>query len=389
MMDKFNFIDSELRGREERNRLRRLRSADPRSGPVVNMDGEPKIVFCSNDYMGLSRHPLLVERAAEFAGQFGAGATASRLICGNLSCFGQVEKKLAELKGTEAALVFNSGYQANVSLLPALTDRKSLILSDRLNHNSLIMGAVLSRCRVVRFRHNDMAHLKALLEENRNGGYSRIIITTESVFSMDGDRSDIDRLVALSRDFNAILMVDEAHATGVLGPHGMGLTSGKGVDIVMGTFSKGCGAFGAYIGCARKIRDYMINCCAGFIYSTGLPPAVMGAVDAALELIPQMDVERAGIHSRADRLREALHSLGYSSGESSTQIVPVLVGEEKNALAFSKFLETRGILASAIRPPTVPEGESRIRLSISALHTDAHLKKLIDAFKSWENIRND
>ncbi len=389
MMDKFNFIDSELRGREERNRLRRLRSADPRSGPVVNMDGEPKIVFCSNDYMGLSRHPLLVERAAEFAGQFGAGATASRLICGNLSCFGQVEKKLAELKGTEAALVFNSGYQANVSLLPALTDRKSLILSDRLNHNSLIMGAVLSRCRVVRFRHNDMAHLKALLEENRNGGYSRIIITTESVFSMDGDRSDIDRLVALSRDFNAILMVDEAHATGVLGPHGMGLTSGKGVDIVMGTFSKGCGAFGAYIGCARKIRDYMINCCAGFIYSTGLPPAVMGAVDAALELIPQMDVERAGIHSRADRLREALHSLGYSSGESSTQIVPVLVGEEKNALAFSEFLETRGILASAIRPPTVPEGESRIRLSISALHTDAHLKKLIDAFKSWENIRND
>jgi 8-amino-7-oxononanoate synthase len=293
------------------------------------------------------------------------------------------------LKGTEAALVFNSGYQANVSLLPALTDRKSLILSDRLNHNSLIMGAVLSRCRVVRFRHNDMAHLKALLEENRNGGYSRIIITTESVFSMDGDRSDIDRLVALSRDFNAILMVDEAHATGVLGPHGMGLTSGKGVDIVMGTFSKGCGAFGAYIGCARKIRDYMINCCAGFIYSTGLPPAVMGAVDAALELIPQMDVERAGIHSRADRLREALHSLGYSSGESSTQIVPVLVGEEKNALAFSEFLETRGILASAIRPPTVPEGESRIRLSISALHTDAHLKKLIDAFKSWENIRND
>ena len=388
-MNKFDFIDIELRGREERNRLRRLRTSDPQSGPVVNMDGGTRIVFCSNDYLGLSRHPLLVERAAMFADRFGAGATASRLICGNLPYFDHVEKKLAELKGTEAALVFNSGFQANISLLPALTDRKSLILSDRLNHNSLIMGAALSRCRVIRFRHNDMAHLETLLEENRNGGYSRIIIVTESVFSMDGDRSDIDRLVALSRDFNAILMVDEAHATGVLGPRGMGLTCGKGANIAMGTFSKACGAFGAYIACSERIRDYMINCCSGFVFSTGLPPAVLGAVDAALDLIPEMDSQRADIHSKADRLRKVLHAMGRSSGDSSTQIVPVLVGGESEALAFSGFLEAKGILATAIRPPTVPEGESRIRLSISALHTDAHLNHLIESLCAWENPADD
>jgi len=353
------------------------------------MDGVPKIVFCSNDYLGLSRHPLLVERSAAFADRFGAGATASRLICGNLPCFELVEKKLAELKGTETALVFNSGFQANISLLPALTDRKSLILSDRLNHSSLIMGAALSRCRVIRFRHNDMAHLEMLLEENRSGGFSRIIIVTESVFSMDGDRSDIGRMVALSRDFNAILMVDEAHATGVLGPRGMGLTCGKGVDIAMGTFSKACGAFGAYIACSEKIRDYMINFCSGFVFSTGLPPAVLGAVDAALDLIPEMDAQRAGIHSKADRLRSALHGMGRSPGDSSTQIVPVLVGGERDAIAFSGFLEARGLLATAIRPPTVPEGESRIRLSISALHTDAHLNRLIDALSAWENREDD
>lgn len=387
-MNKFEFIDAELKERGEKNRLRRLRTVDPDSGPVVSMDGESRIVFCSNDYLGLSRHPLLAERAAAFSDRFGAGATASRLICGNLPCFDRVEKKLAELKGTETALVFNSGFQANVSLLPALADRKSLILSDRLNHNSLIMGAALSRCRVIRFRHNDMAHLEALLEENRNGGYSRIVIVTESVFSMDGDRSDIDGLVALSRDFDAILMVDEAHATGVLGPHGMGLTCGKGVDIAMGTFSKACGVFGAYIACSEKIREYMINCCSGFIYSTGLPPAVLGAVDAALDLVPEMDAQRAGIHSKADRLRKALCAMGRSTGDSSTQIVPVLVGEEKEAMACSEFLESKGILASAIRPPTVPEGESRIRLSICALHTDAHLKQLIDALLAWENSRN-
>jgi len=383
-MNKFDFIDIELASRVEKSRLRRLRNADPQSGPVVEMDGKRRIVFCSNDYLGLSQHPLLKERAVEYARRFGAGSTASRLICGNLPCFEQVEKKLADLKGTASALVMNSGWQANISLLPALTDRKSLILSDRLNHNSLIMGCLLSRCRVIRFRHNDMDHLEKLLEENKTADYSRIVIATESVFSMDGDTSDIDRLVALARDFEAILLVDEAHATGVLGPRGMGLTCGKGVDVVMGTFGKALGSFGAYIACSERIREYMVNCCSGFVFSTGLPPAVLGAVDAALDLVPEMDNARTALHAGADRLRSSLQKMGWSTGPSTTQVVPVLVGSDRDALELSGFLEDRGILASAIRPPTVPEGESRIRISVSALHTDDHLNQLIDAFEAWE-----
>lgn len=382
-MNKFEFMDIELDDRVEKSRLRRLRNADPQSGPVVEMDGKRRIVFCSNDYLGLSQHPLLKERAAEYAKRFGAGSTASRLICGNLPCFGEVEKKLAELKGTESALVMNSGWQANISLLPALTDRKSLILSDRLNHNSLIMGCLLARCRVIRFRHNDTDHLEKLLEENKDAGFSRIVIATESVFSMDGDTGNIDRLVALARDFGTILLVDEAHATGVLGPRGMGLTCGKGVDVVMGTFGKALGSFGAYIACSERIREYMINCCSGFVFSTGLPPAVLGAVDAALDLVPGMDDARAALHARADRLRTNLQDMGWSTGPSTTQIVPALVGSDRDALELSGFLEDRGILASAIRPPTVPEGESRIRISMSALHTDDHLNQLIEAFRAW------
>jgi 8-amino-7-oxononanoate synthase len=382
-MSKFEFMDVELASRASKNRLRRLRIADPGEGAVMEIDGKRRIVFCSNDYLGLSQHPLLKERAAAYVARYGAGATASRLINGNLPYFEAVEKKLAALKGTEASLILNSGWQANVSLLPALTDRKSLILSDRLNHNSLINGCLLSKCRVVRFRHNDMDHLSRLLEENRDAGFSRIVIATESVFSMDGDESDIDRLADLSRAHNAILMVDEAHATGVLGPRGMGLTCGKGVDVVMGTFGKALGSFGAYIACSEKVRAYMINSCAGFFFSTGLPPAVLGAVDAALELVPRMDGDRAGLHGRANRLRESLQAMGWSTGPSTTQIVPVLVGSDADALALSAFLEDRGILASAIRPPTVPEGESRIRISLSALHTDEDLDQLIDAFRAW------
>ena len=383
-MGKFYFIDTELEERRAKNRLRWLRTVSPGTGPEVEMDGRLQIVFCSNDYLGLSRHPGLKERAAAYVERFGVGATASRLICGNLPCFDPVEEKLAGLKGTESALIFNSGYQANISLLPALTDRQSLILSDRLNHNSLIMGSLLSRCRVIQFRHNDLSHLELLLKENRNAGYSRIVIATESVFSMDGDTSDIDGLVALSRNFDAILMVDEAHATGVLGPRGMGRCCGKGVDLVMGTFGKGFGSFGAYIACSAKMREYMINCCSGFIFSTGLPPAVLGAVDAALDLIPRMDDVRTGLHARADRLRKKLREMGWSTGQSTTQIVPVLVGSDRDALELSGFLEERGILASAIRPPTVPEGESRIRISVTALHTDAHLNRLTEAFRAWE-----
>jgi len=382
-MTKFSYIDSELEGRRSRNLLRRLRAIKPVSGVEVEVNGHRMVNFCSNDYLGLAGHPLLRQRASEFMERYGAGSTASRLVCGTYDCFDHVENKICALKGTESALILNSGFQTNSSLLPALADQDTLILSDWLNHNSIIQGCLLARCRVERYKHNDLDHLKHLLKVNQNSGVSRMVVVTESVFSMDGDQSDIDTLVELAENYQAILIIDEAHATGVLGKNGMGLTCGKKVDIVMGTFGKACGSFGAYVSCEKRVREYLVNSCSGFIYTTALPPSVIGSIDAALELIPAMDKERQRLHKNADHLRSSLQGLGFSTGDSTTQIIPVIIGSEKETIAVSIFLEENGVLAMPIRPPTVGKGESRLRLSLSARHTQDHLDQLIELFIKW------
>ena len=346
---------------------------------------EKMLNLCSNDYLGLAMHPLLQERSFEFIQKYGSGTTASRLICGNYDFYEQVENKLAKLKQVEAALVMSSGFQANISVIPALADSKSLILSDQLNHNSLIMGCRLARCKVGIYRHNDLTHLEQMLFENADKGFSRIFIVTESVFSMDGDMADMESLVTLAEKFNALLIVDEAHATGVFGHQGMGLTCGHDIDLVIGTFGKACGSFGAYLACSKKLREYMINCCSGLIYTTALPPSVLGAIDAALDVIPSMEAERKSLHENAQYLRQALHKMGWQTGQSSTQIIPVMVGKETEALALSRWLESCGVMVSAIRPPTVPEGASRIRISLSALHARQHIDRLIDVFSKWRS----
>jgi 8-amino-7-oxononanoate synthase len=380
---KLAFIKDELTQRSEQLRLRAIRYFLPISGVELETQGKKVINFCSNDYLGLSKHPLLINRSIEFAKRYGAGSTASRMICGTYDCFRKTESTLARLKNAEAALILNSGYQANVSILPALSDSESLILSDRLNHSSIIQGALLSRCKVLQFNHNDINHLRKLLEENHNKGFSRIFIVTESVFSVDGDQSDIAVLADLSEEFQAFLIVDEAHATGVLGEKGMGLACGKNVDMVIGTFGKACGSFGAYVACSKLIRDYLINCCTGFIYTTAIPPSVVGSIDAALELIPEMGEERENILKNAEMLRSSLNLLGWSTGNSESQIVPVIIGSEEKAIAVSRYLEKKGVLAIAIRPPTVEKGQSRIRLAVTALHEEEHLKYLIQVFERF------
>ncbi len=383
LKDKFSFIDAEFDRRIERQQLRQLRNILPINGIEVNVDGHNMLNLCSNDYLGLSMHLLLQERSFQFIQKYGSGATASRLICGNYDFYEQVESKLAQLKQVEAALVMSSGFQANISVIPALADSKSLILSDQLNHNSLIMGCRLARCKVRVYRHNDLIRLEQMLFENADKGFSRIFIVTESVFSMDGDMADMEALVTLAKKFNAVLIVDEAHATGVFGHQGMGLTCGHDIDLVIGTFGKAGGSFGAYLACSKKLREYMINCCSGLIYTTALPPSVLGAVDAALDLIPTMEAERKSLHANAQYLRQALHDMGWQTGQSSTQIIPAMVGKEADALELSRWLEHNGIMVSAIRPPTVPEGASRIRISLSALHTRQHIDRLIDVLSKW------
>ncbi|MFJ0863886.1 aminotransferase class I/II-fold pyridoxal phosphate-dependent enzyme, partial [Bordetella bronchiseptica] len=353
--------------RQVRRRLRRATAAPP--GRLA-LDGRTLVNFSSNDYLGLARHPLLAERASLWATRHGAGAQASRLVCGNLDLHEQVEAKLARLKGTEAALLLASGWQANAAVLPALfkaaaAQGEPQVYTDRLNHASLHHGCQAAGVRQIRFRHNDLAHLEHLLAERAGAPGARFIVT-ESVFSMDGDRADVPALAALAARHHAFLYLDEAHATGVLGPRGMGLAglAPGGVDLAMGTFSKGLGSFGAYVAGSRALCDYLVNACSGFIYTTALPPAVLGAIDAALDLVPRLDQARAALLGHGERLRASLAAQGIDCGASSTQIVPAIVGDAGHALALAAELERRGLLAVAIRPPTVPAGTSRLRIAL-------------------------
>lgn len=346
-------------------------------------DGETLINFGGNDYLGLSQHPALIARSQDYAARYGAGTGASRYVTGNAPLYTSIEENIALGKGTEAALVINTGYQANLTVLAAIADAEVVgkavtIFADRLCHNSLLQGAALSGAKLVRFRHNDLAHLDELLKRESEKNVHAIIVT-ESVFSMDGDCADLAALIVLKRQHNAVLYIDEAHATAVLGPNGFGLAAAhKGeIDIVMGTFGKALGSFGAYVACSNVLRDYLVQRCGGLIYTTSLPPSVLGSIEAALELLPQMEYERAALQESARALRNALVEQGWDCGLSTTQIVPVILGDEEAATVLSEILRENKILAPAIRPPTVPPGTSRLRLSVSAAHKPEDIQLLI------------
>ena len=359
------------------SRMRGLRPLQWRDGKLHSVAGRPLIDASSNDYLGLSQHPLVKARAAEWAALHGAGAPASRLVTGTREITLALEEKLAAFKGSEAALLINTGFQANATVIPTLAQvgaGETIIFSDELNHASIIHGARAAKCATEIFRHNDLDHLDRLL--GRHGG--RKLILTESVFSMDGDRADLPGLLQLAERHGAALYVDEAHASGVLGPQGRGLAAEcGGVDIVMGTLGKAFGAFGAYIAGSRALIDYLVNRCSGFIYTTSLPPAVLGAVDAALDLIPTMDEERRRLATNAQRLRDVLAAAGLATLASTTQIVPAIIGSESDALAAARQLEDAGILAVAIRPPTVAAGTSRLRFALSSSLDDEDMDCLI------------
>lgn len=377
------FWQSSLNELAATGRHRSLRVVERLDGAEAVIGGRRLIDFSSNDYLGLSRHPLLIRRASEYAARWGAGSAASRLVRGNLAPFVVLEERIAAAKGCEAALIMASGFQLNSAVLPALLEAKVLgaepvVLADRLNHASLHHGIAAAGLRQTRFRHNDLGHLEELLSKHAG---RPCFVVTESVFSMDGDRADVPGLVTLCEDHGAFLYIDEAHATGVLGDAGFGLAAGLGgrVGAVMGTFSKGLGGFGAYLAGSAVLRDYLINRCGGLIYSTALPPAALGAIDAALELVPTLDAERARLQAMAQAFRDHLNAAGLDTGASSTQIVPVMLGAEERALQAARQLEDEGFLGVAIRPPTVPPGTSRIRFALSALHTEEQVGQLAAA----------
>ncbi len=358
----------------------RLAALEPSRQRRLLLPADPALIdVASNDYLGLSRHPQLIERACQWAHRHGSGSRASRLVTGTSADLLALEEKLAAFKGTEAALIFATGYQLNSSVLPALFELGSdkhgpLVFTDRLNHASLHAGC--QGLKQIRFRHNDLAHLDELL--TTNPGSLRFIIT-ESVFSMDGDTADVPALAALAARHNAILYLDEAHATGVLGPQGKGLAAlapGR-VPVVMGTLGKALGSAGAYVAGSRALIDWLVNRCAGFIYSTAPAPAALGAVEAALELVPGMDAERARLAQMADSLRTTLQASGYDTLASTTQIVPAIMGDAAAALAAAQRLRASGLLAVAIRPPTVPAGSARLRFALSTALSDAAFERVL------------
>ncbi|MSR22461.1 MAG: 8-amino-7-oxononanoate synthase [Gemmatimonadetes bacterium] len=376
-----------LEARAREDQLRSLKHYRPEiQAPYVLRDGVRLLNFSSNDYLGLATDPEVREGAASFARMYGAGATASRLVSGGLEIHEALEAELATFTRRGAALLFNSGYQANTSVLPALVDRSGLILCDRRSHHSILQGAVLSRAKLLRFEHNDPDHLEALLTGHGQGHRGVRLIVTESIFSMDGDRAPLAEISEVAERHGALLLVDDAHAIGVWGPRGEGLAAGhERVDIVLGTFGKAFGASGAFVASAPTVQSHLVNFCGGFIYSTAPPPGMVGAVRVALGKVRSGELRQDLFIERVAEAHERLRRGGVDTSPSDTQIVPIALGAEQSALDCAAFLEDRGILAVAIRPPTVPPGTSRLRVSLCRHHTDEHLAALVDTLSEFRS----
>ncbi len=364
---------------------RTLKSLEPIQGSsslYFQQNDQRVINFSSSDYLGLSTHPLLIERSQEYAARFGVGSSASRLVTGNLFLYTELEKKLALALGKPAALILGSGYQTNLSVLEALLDVKVLgqepiVFCDRFVHVSMLM-AVRHLARLHRFQHNSLEHLEKLLIKYQHSTQPKFILV-ESIYSMDGDQADLAELIYLAKKYNAFLYVDDAHAVGVYGEVGWGSAShfSDEIPLIMGTFSKALGSYGAYVGCSLVLRDYLINKCKGFIYSTSLSPAVLGAISAAIDLLPHLVDERQIVLNYAHRLRHFFREHNLNFGASDTHIVPWIIGDAQLTAKIAHKLEQFGILALPIQPPSVPIGKSRIRFCLSAGHTENDFQCLL------------
>jgi len=379
----YDSITTELLRIEEAGLYRRLRRVESDQGPTLRLDGREVINFSSNNYLGLANHPALREAAKEAIDRYGCGSGASRLISGNMTLHEHLESKVAELKGTEAALVFNSGFQANTGIIPVLVGEGDVILSDALNHASVIDGCRLSRAKAVVYRHCDMDELEQGLKDAPSNAQN--LIVTESLFSMDGDEAPLTDIVSLAEKHGAMVMVDEAHATGVYEPSGAGLVAklglGDRVPIQMGTLGKALGGFGAYVAGSKALRELLINRCRSFIFTTSLPPAVMAMGMAAIDLVIREPERRQALWNNCEWLRSGLKELGYSLGGSQSQILPLMVGDATACMRLSQKLLDGEIFAQGIRPPTVPAGTSRLRITLMANHTREHIDQALTVFK--------
>jgi len=378
-----DFINEELARLKRSHRHRRLFPIDGEPGPTVKVDGREVILLTSNDYLGLAGHPKIKEAAAEALRRWGCGSGASRLVCGTTELHIELERRIASFVGSPSALVFGSGYLANTGVIPALAGRGGFIFSDSLNHASIIDGCRLARSEVPIYPHTDADALGQLLE--KAPPQAQKLVVTESIFSMDGDLAPLDRIASVARRHGATLMVDEAHAMGVLGTRGAGGAdhfdiSGQ-VNVLMGTFGKALGSFGAFVAGSEELCEYLVNTARSFIFSTAPPPPVLASAMAALDLLASEPERRSRLLENAAFLRSALVSIGLHCLPGRWHIIPVLVGDDARVEAVRDRVLEGGVFVQAIRPPAVPEGASRLRITPTAGHTQAQMERAIEVLE--------
>jgi 8-amino-7-oxononanoate synthase len=368
-------IQDRLDELEELGLLRRMRMVSGPQGPRVLLDGRGVLLLCSNNYLGFADHPRVREAAAQAAMRYGVGAGASRLISGNMTLHRRLEERLADFKGTASCLLFGSGYLANTGVIAALAREGDVVFSDELNHASIIDGCRLARAQTFVYDHLDMEHLEWGLEGAEGRGS---LIVTDGVFSMDGDVAPLEEIVELAERYDARVLVDEAHATGVLGPGGRGSVAAAGltdsVDVIVGTLGKALGSYGAYVCCDADLARYLVNTARTLIFSTGPPPPSVAGAMAAIELLQEQPRQIERLLDNARTLRTALVEEGFYVGGGETQIVPLVVGDSHLAMDVCECALRRGVFAQAIRPPTVPPGSARLRLAAMATHRPPELR---------------
>jgi 8-amino-7-oxononanoate synthase len=369
-------LQARLDDLRDRGLYRKLRLISGPQGPRVLLDGKPVLLLCSNNYLGLADHPRVRKAASEAAMRWGAGAGASRLVSGNMTIHRRLEEQLAAFKGSESCLLFGSGYLANTGIVSALAREGDVVFSDALNHASIVDGCRLARARAFVYDHCDTDHLEWGLREA--GGRGALIVT-DGVFSMDGDVAPLARIVELAHRYDARVMVDDAHGLGAVGPGGRGSVAAAGlgdeVDVVVGTLGKALGSYGAYACMSRTMSKYLINTARTLIFSTALSPPAVAAASAALDLLIEEPRRVDRLQRNAKIMREALAGHGVATGASTTQVLPLVVGDADHAVRVCERALEKGIFAQAIRPPTVPEGSSRLRLAVMSPHTRTELEE--------------
>jgi len=378
-----DFLRDQLEDLKRSGLYRSLREVEGPPGTTIVIDGRKLLQFSSNNYLGLANHPRLKAAAMAAVERYGVGSGASRLVCGNLDLNRKLEEKLAQLKKKEAALLYSTGYMANLGVIAALAGEGDLILSDEFNHASIVDACRLSRAQTRVYPHKRMDELEKLLAGA--GSSNRRLIVTDGIFSMDGDIAPLPDLVDLAEKYECLLMVDDAHATGVLGPNGGGTGDHFGlaekIDVAMGTFGKALGGFGAFVAGDRNLRELLINCSRPFMFTTGLPPSVLAAGIAALEVVEEEPEMRARLWDNANLLRNGIEEMGFTLAGGETQIIPLLAGDASLAMEMSSLLREEGLFIQGIRPPSVPPGTSRLRITVSAAHTRGELAFALEALQ--------